>query len=125
MHEPDAPHYTSRISALVDMVALGPLFHLSRLRAVHGDPEHSWHEVFEIDDCAAGEGYALHTYAGDGEPLPAAEGDPLRLPLHGDLDAIAEAMWRELPDPFRVALVAVSIDRTTLAIDYRLRHPVS
>jgi IMP cyclohydrolase len=122
MHESDAPHYTSRISGLIEMVTVGPLFHLSRLRAVPGDPEHSWQDNFEFDDCPPGYGFALHTYAGNGEPLPAALGDPLVIPLHGSLEAVADAIWSEIEGPFRVALVAVSIDRTTLAIEHSFRR---
>ncbi len=121
-HEPDEPHFTSRVSALVDLTDGATHLTLSRISAAPGDPARSVHETFAFEECPAGSSYGLHTYAGDGNPLPPMTGAPIRVPLHGDLDAIADFVWAELAGPFRVALAVIGIDRATLAVDRRFRH---
>lgn len=124
-HEPDEPHFTSRISGLVDLTGRGARFLLSRISAAPGAPRRSVRETFAFDHCPPGGGYGLHTYAGDGNPLPPMVDEPIRVPMHGDLRAITESIWADLDGPFRVALAVIGIDRTTMGVERRFRHVVA
>ena len=42
---------------------------------------------------------------GDGNPLPAFQGDPLLLPLEGDSEKIADNYWQKLNPENRISLV--------------------
>jgi IMP cyclohydrolase len=94
--EPDAPHYTPRISA---MLYNDGAFDLSILkRAADGG---CIREFFAYDGCPEGEGYFISTYCGDGDPLPSFAGEPLRVDLPEP-----EAVWQALNADNRVSLYA-------------------
>ena len=94
--EPDAPHYTPRISA---MLYHDGTFDLSILK--RGADGRCIREFFAYEGCEPGEGYFLSTYSGDGEPLPAFTGEP----LHVDLPE-PEDVWAALNAENKVALYA-------------------
>jgi len=94
--EPDAPHYTPRISA---MCYNDGTFDLSILK--RGEDGRCIREFFAYEGCEEGEGYFLCTYAGDGDPLPSFAGEPMHVALPEP-----EAVWRALNVDNRVALYA-------------------
>ena len=106
--EPDAPHYTPRISGIV-MPDGG--YKLSILKTLAGDPDRCCRYFFEYDRPAAGLGHLIHTYAGDGEPLPPFEGEPrlAALPEKTALE-LAEALWGSLNDSNKISLFVRYID---------------
>jgi hypothetical protein len=110
-HEPDAPHYTPRIAGGV-RAREGDAW-LAIVKADPGDPRRSLRQLFEYEALPPGWGWCLTTYAGDGDPLPSFAGEPGPLPLAGDLDALAGAMWERLHRENRVALALKAIDPAT------------
>ena len=66
---------------------------------------------------APGFGFCLTTYLSDGDPLPSFRGDPLLMPLHGDIDVIADTYWQALNEANRVSLAVKSIDFRTAESD--------
>jgi hypothetical protein len=107
--EPDAPHHTPRISALLDLRGPAPALALSILRASDADPSLTDRTAFRPAPPPAGLGLGLTTYRGDGDPLPAFRGDPLWLPLAGDADAVLARYWEALDASNRVALAVKRI----------------
>jgi hypothetical protein len=107
--EPDAPNYTPRISGLIDLRLGHPVLALSILKANAGDPALTDRTTFRPSAPLAGFGLGLTTYAGDGDPLPSFQGDPLWLPLNGTADEVADAYWRALSTDNRVALAVKEI----------------
>lgn len=100
--EPDAPHYTPRISGLL---CPNGAFWLSILKAAEGHPHCCRRAFWHSDAPPAGEGRFLHTYQGDGNPLPSFEGEPIRVRLDApDAAALAEQIWTALHPENRVAL---------------------
>lgn len=100
--EPDPPHYTPRISGL--LLPDGS-FRLSILKSADGNPESRCHFVYAYNNPPAGEGRFLHTYQGDGNPLPSFAGEPVRVTLGADgPDALADALWNALNADNRVSL---------------------
>lgn len=102
--EPDAPHYTPRISALLDLTRGSPALALSILRANDADPAATDRTHFRPAPPPPGLGLGLTTYRGDGDPLPSFRGDPLWLPLAGGAEDVLERFWQALDAANRVAL---------------------
>ena len=92
--EPDAPNYTPRISGLLSPDGS---FKLSILKSADGDPACCCRYFYTYDHPLAGEGRFIHTYMGDGNPLPSFEGEPERVILDApDAEALADRMWAAL-----------------------------
>lgn len=93
-YEPDGPNYTPRISGLVSPDGS---FQLSILKSADGDPSCCHRYFYTYDHPLAGEGRFIHTYMGDGAPLPSFEGEPERVVLDASsAEALAEQMWEAL-----------------------------
>ncbi len=100
--EPDGPNYTPRISGLLSPDGS---FQLSILKSADGDPGCCHRYFFSYDRPLAGEGRFIHTYIGDGSPLPSFEGEPERVILEDpDAASLAERMWNALHPENKVAL---------------------
>jgi hypothetical protein len=107
--EPDPPHYTPRITALLDLAGAEPSLALSILRADLADPARTERTTFRPAPPPAGFGRGLTTYTGDGDPLPSFRGDPLWLPLDGAAPEILERYWSALDAQNRLALAVKRI----------------
>ncbi len=100
--EPDAPHYTSRISGLIALGLGGFSYKLSIIKRAPGGGAQRF--FFEYPEPAAGQGHFISTYAGPGEPLPAFSGEPVCVALPDGIDALGRAMWQSLNDENKVSL---------------------
>ena len=67
--EPDGPNYTPRISGVLHIEG-GYTYEMSILKSNNGDPDQCLRFTFGYDNPLAGEGHFIHTYMGDGNPLP-------------------------------------------------------
>ena len=94
-YEPDAPHYTPRISALLYP---NGRFDLSILRREAGRCLRCF---YSYEGCDEGQGYYLSTYRGVGDPLPSFTGEPIPVTVPEP-----EAVWAALNEDNRVALYA-------------------
>jgi len=100
--EPDAPNYTPRISGLLSPDGS---FQLSILKSADGDPACCCRCFYQYDAPLAGEGRFIHTYRGDGTPLPSFEGEPVRVGLEAeDPEALADRVWEALDQENKVSL---------------------
>ena len=100
--EPDAPNYTPRISGLLSPDGG---FKLSILKSAGGDPGCCCRYFYDYDHPLAGEGRFIHTYMGDGSPLPSFEGEPELVALDApDPETLAERMWAALNGENKVSL---------------------
>lgn len=102
--EPDAPHYTPRISGLVTRADGGFRYKLSILKAGGPDTQSCRRFFFEYDEPSCEIGHFIHTYAGDGDPLPSFCGEPVEVALENGLDAWGAALWHSLNIQNKVAL---------------------
>ncbi|MCR4908357.1 MAG: IMP cyclohydrolase [Lachnospiraceae bacterium] len=102
--EPDAPNYTPRISGLVTAGKGACSYTLSILKSNYGDPGQCLRFFYEYEAPAAGEGHFIHTYMGDGNPLPGFEGEPERVALEGGIDDFSQKLWEVLNPENRVSL---------------------
>lgn len=100
--EPDAPNYTPRISGLLSPDGS---FQLSILKSADGDPSCCCRYFYHYDAPRPGEGRFIHTYQGDGAPLPSFEGEPVRVGLEAaDPETLADQLWAALHPDNKVAL---------------------
>ena len=109
--EPDRPNYTPRISGLVDKDGG---YTLSILKSADGDPASCRRYFFEYGDPLAGQGHYIHTYMGDGDPLPSFEGEPEQgsIPC-ATAGELADLVWDSLNADNKVSLFVRYIDLAT------------
>ena len=102
--EPDGPNYTPRISGVLH-VEDGYTYEMSILKSNNGDPDQCLRFTFSYDNPKDGEGHFIHTYMGDGNPLPSYEGEPtpVEIPTN-DLDEFTDIVWKALNDDNKVSL---------------------
>ena len=100
--EPDEPNYTPRISGL--MKKKGD-YALSILKSAGGDPSSCRRYFFSYSDPKAGQGHFIHTYMGDGNPLPSFEGEPVQIEIAAnDPKTLAASIWDGLNEENKVSL---------------------
>ena len=100
--EPDGPNYTPRISGLLSPDGS---FQLSILKSADGDPGCCCRYFYLYDAPPAGEGRFLHTYQGDGDPLPSFQGEPVRVRLDAPApEDLAGELWDALNADNKVSL---------------------
>lgn len=102
--EPDAPNFTPRISGILDLNH-SPSYTLSVLKAENQNPDYCLRAFYYYDKFIPGYGHCIHTYEGDGNPLPSFAGDPKLMRVFDDLDQTAEFYWNLLDKANRVSLV--------------------
>ena len=106
--EPDCPNYTPRISGVV---AADGSYKMSILKSMDGDPACCCRYFYEYDKPQAGVAHFIHTYQGDGNPLPSFEGEPERIALEwADAKSFADVLWENLNADNKVSLFVRSID---------------
>ena len=66
--------------------------------------------TFDYDNITAGEGRFIHTYIGDGNPIPSFAGEPEKVSIEGDIDTFTAAVWENLNEDNKVSLFVRYID---------------
>ena len=118
--EPDAPNYTPRISGIMHIENGGFNYAMSILKSSNGDPGSCCRYTFAYENPLAGEGHFIHTYKGDGNPLPSFEGEPKRVAVPDDMDAFASLLWNSLNEENKVSLFVRYIDIETGKYETRI-----
>lgn len=118
--EPDAPNYTPRISGILHLENGSCNYAMSILKSNHGDASSCLRYTFAYEKPRAGEGRFLHTYMGDGNPLPSYEGEPTWIELDEDIDSFTRMIWENLNEENKVSLFVRYIDIQTGAYESRI-----
>ena len=118
--EPDGPNYTPRISGIVQRNGGAFSYSLSILKSNQGDPEECLRFTFDYSNPKAGEGHFIHTYMGDGSPLPSYEGEPQPVELEGDIDTFTSRLWENLNEDNKVSLFVRYLDPATGETETRI-----
>ena len=111
--EPDEPNYTPRISGVMNVCDNHFSFYMSILKSDEHRPENNCRYTFHYDNPIAGEGRFIHTYQGDGNPLPSFEGEPQRVDIKGDIDEFTNTVWNALNPDNKVSLFTRFIEIST------------
>lgn len=102
--EPDGPNYTPRISGILHIENGGFNYAMSILKSNNGNPSSCNRFTFAYENPVAGEGHLIHTYMGDGDPLPSFEGEPKLAGIPDDIDAFTKMLWDSLNQENKVSL---------------------
>lgn len=118
--EPDAPNYTPRISGILHIEAGSFNYAMSILKSNNGNPDACNRYTFAYENPVAGEGHFIHTYMGDGNPLPSFEGEPTLIDIPNDMNEFAELVWNNLNEDNKVSLFIRYIDIETGKYESRI-----
>lgn len=103
-YEPDAPNYTPRISGILHFDNGNYNYAMSILKSNNGNPDACNRYTFAYSNPVAGEGHFIHTYMGDGNPLPSFEGEPTLVDIPNDINEFADIVWNNLDEENKVSL---------------------
>lgn len=102
--EPDAPNYTPRISGILHFEDNAFNYEMSILKSNNGNPDQCNRYTFAYSNPIAGEAHFIHTYMGDGNPLPSYEGEPTLVEVPNDMEEFANTVWNNLDKDNKVSL---------------------
>ncbi len=111
--EPDAPNYTPRISGIMHVADGEYNYAMSILKSNNGNPDSCNRYTFAYSNPVAGEGHFIHTYQGDGNPLPSFEGEPKLVEIPNDMKGFTDMLWDSLNEANKVSLFVRYIDIAT------------
>ncbi len=118
--EDDAPNFTPRISGIMHIENGKYNFALSILKSDNGDSESTNRYTFAYENPKAGIGRYIHTYMGNGSPLPSFEGEPEIVNLTGNIDELTDKIWNSLNEANKVSLFVRYIDIATGKAESRI-----
>lgn len=110
--EPDAPNFTPRISGIID-INDGLKLKLSILKSNYGDDSQTLRFFYNYDNPKQGEGFFIHTYKENSDPLKSFEGEPKKVILNGSIDEFSEKLWNALNIDNKISLAVRYIDIKT------------
>lgn len=118
-YEDDAPNFTPRISGIV-CNKCGD-YSMSILKSADGNPDCHERFTFSYEKPLNGTGHFIHTYMGDGSPLPSFEGEPKLVDMTDlDIDAFTDMVWDSLNADNKVSLFVRYIELATGESDTRI-----
>ena len=112
-YEHDEPNYTPRISSLLDIDGKKLRYALSILKSDDGNPDCTIRQTFDYENPTAGEGRYIHTYQGDGNPLPSFSGEPVKVSITGTIEEFSDNLWNALNADNKVSLFVRFIEIAT------------
>ena len=101
--EPDAPNFTPRISGIFSFDGEKSTYKLSILKSLDENGS-ACARYFYNYPAKSGLAHLIHTYEGDGSPLPTFCGEPRRLATENDIDGFTKALWNALNEENRISL---------------------
>ena len=110
--EPDAPNFTPRISGLIDIES-GLKLKLSMLKSDEGDESQALRFFYNYNNPKPGEGFLIHTYKENSDPLKSFEGEPIKVSLKGSIDEFCNSLWNSLNTDNKISLAVRYIDMAT------------
>ncbi len=114
--EPDAPNLTPRISGILEKDGS---YKMSILKSADAEGSACNRYFFEFAPIS-GIGHFIHTYVGDGNPLPTFQGEPERVAVPNSIDEFANEIWENLNEDNKISLYVRYIDKATGEISERL-----
>jgi hypothetical protein len=118
--EDDAPNYTPRISGILHIENNTFNYAMSILKSADGNPDSCERHTFTYTNPLAGDGRIIHTYIGNGNPLPSFEGEPVKVSIDGDIDSFTNDLWNALNEDNKVSLFVRFIDIATGEAETRI-----
>ena len=117
--EPDAPNFTPRISGILTFGEGDFAYEMSILKSIDAEGSECARFNFEYP-AMPGLGHFIHTYVTDGNPIPTFQGEPERVEIPDDIDALTNTLWSALNEDNKISLYVVYTDLATGASEERL-----
>lgn len=109
--EDDKPNFTPRISGIICLDKGEMNYAMSILKSAEGNDSSCERFTYAYSNPIAGRAKFIHTYNGDGNPLPSYEGEPKTLELPDvDIDTLTDLIWTNLNQDNKVSLFVRYID---------------
>ncbi|GMK37355.1 hypothetical protein PCCS19_04080 [Paenibacillus sp. CCS19] len=119
--EPDAPHYTPRISAMLDTA--NQSYTLSILKTHDNDPAVCLRQFYHYSSFKSGMGHCIHTYrAEENGVLKPFVGEPFEVPLWDSIEDTANYYWERLHADNKISLLVKFIDVRTEEVHLEIRN---
>jgi len=119
--EPDAPHYTPRISAILDTGL--KRYSLSILKTEDNDPSQCVRKHYSFTTFTKGIGHCIHTYDTERQHvLKPFDGEPFEVPLFDSIRNTADYYWERINAENKISLAVKFIHTQTFAIDFEIRN---
>ena len=109
--EPDAPHFTPRISGILSLV--DGSYTLSILKDSDGQGTEC-HRYFYEYPSRPNYAHFIHTYEGNDTPLPTFEGEPKLFKIPDTIEEFTDTRWNSLNDDNKISLCTMMINPETL-----------
>lgn len=119
-YEDDAPNYTPRISGIMHIENGEYNYAFSIIKSADGDPDCTERFTYTYTNPINGYGHFIHTYMGDGDPLPSFEGEPKKIRIPNDIDSFTDSLWKSLNEDNKVSLFVRFIDIESGKADTRI-----
>ena len=119
--EPDHPNLTPRISGMLTFDNGDFTYKMSILKSEDEAGTACGRYTYAYTPLA-GLGHFIHTYAGDGNPLPTFCGEPERVAIPDDIDELTEAIWNGLDEQNKISLFVRYTDLADGSYTYRLKN---
>ena len=117
--EPDGPNFTPRISGLLTLDPEQPRYEMSILKSIDAVGSDCARYTFSYP-AKPGLGHFIHTYVCDGNPIPTFQGEPERICLGSDIDALTVELWENLDANNKISLYVRFTDLHTGKLTERL-----
>lgn len=117
--EPDAPNFTPRISGMLTFADGDFSYQMSILKSADAQGSACSRYTFAYP-ALAGLGHFIHTYAGDGNPLPTFQGEPERTSIPNDIDTFTKEIWENLNEENKISIYVRFVDLKTGAVENRM-----
>lgn len=118
--EDDAPNYTPRISGIIKTSDNDFNYAMSILKSADGNPDSCQRYTFSYTNPIDGVGHFIHTYMGDGSPLPSFTGEPKKISVPNDIDEFTDGLWNSLNEDNKVSLFVRFINLETQETQTRI-----
>ena len=117
--EPDAPNLTPRISAVLSFGEGSFDYEMSILKSADAEGTQCNRYYYEYTPIS-GLGHFIHTYVTDGNPIPTFQGEPERVAIPSDIDALTDAIWNNLNENNKISLYVRYTELATGKTDVRV-----
>ena len=101
--EPDSPNFTPRISGILEFKDNDFNYEMNILKSADQNGSACNRYTFSYKPIN-GLGHFIHTYVGDGDPLPTFQGEPERVFIPDSIDEFTNTLWDALNHDNRISL---------------------
>jgi IMP cyclohydrolase len=109
--EPDPPNYTPRISGFIDLRKENANYGLSILKSINHNKELCQRNYYNYNNFINGFGHCIHTYSGNGNPVPPFDREPFIIKVFEDIEENIKHFWKILNEENKISLLVKYINK--------------